>query len=478
MNSIRLSAILIIVVSSIGCANTSTLKEQNKLYDHVVAMDRNGSPIDVTNGNRLINEEFEKGQLQSIVKNVKKFLKENQDGSVMIYVHGAPLFLNYSYDDILKKYRDVQKSGNSWYPIFLRWEGTMHDVYSDHLFRIRQGQDAPIAGVLTAPFYLAADTLGTLAHALPAWAVLLNHIWRTEFPEFDSSGIKQEAKKRQLRENHAGSCENEVCKKVHISKTLNASPKVSPVTLVNGPIDTARLPPQLLLSPIIASFGSAMWTNYRRRARAAIWQTSEYTRERVGRLNGDSPSGALAMLVDAINKINKDVASRPKFILIGHSTGAIVLSELINSKLKEKNDVNFEKIVFLGAAATIDDFNKTIIPYLSSRQKENAKAKAEFYNISLNEYAEGKMSHFGITPSGTMLEWLDNAITKPADHTERVIGKWENMMLAIDTIPEKIRDRIHLKHLPYENGYPLKHETLDDIHKNFHPFKEEHWRVN
>jgi hypothetical protein len=58
------------------------------------------------------------------------------------------------------------------------------------------------------------------------------------------------------------------------------------------------------------------------------------------------------------------------------------------------------------------------------------------------------------------------------------MGKWENVMLAMDTIPEEIRDRVHLKHLPYERGYPQKHEGLDDIHDEFHPFKEEHWKAD
>lgn len=44
-----------------------------------------------------------------------------------------------------------------YYPILVNWESGMLDPYADHLFRIRQGKEAPVLGPLSAPFYLLAD---------------------------------------------------------------------------------------------------------------------------------------------------------------------------------------------------------------------------------------------------------------------------------------------------------------------------------
>ena len=150
----------------------------------------------------------------------------------------------------------------------------------------------------------------------------------------------------------------------------------------------------------------------------------------------------------------------------GDSTGGSDDSK----KVSENAPVLIEKIVFLGAAATFDDFNKAIVPYL----KENSDTN--FYNISLNAYNEAKSSFWGVrTPS--MLEWLDMFIARPADHLDRVMGKWENVMLAMHTIPCEVRGRVHLKHLPSGKGYPRHHRDLDDVSRKFNAFNENDWEV-
>ena len=147
--------------------------------------------------------------------------------------------------------------------------------------------------------------------------------------------------------------------------------------------------------------------------------------------------------------------------------------EYIGSLLSPENKLDgaIDKIVFLGSAATINQFNRTIVPYLQNNQE------TEFYNISLNAYDEAKTSWFGLQTM-SLLEWLDGAVAQPASHTARVMGKWENMMLAMHTIPCGIRKRVHLKHLPSEDGFPRSHSELDEIsYDKFNPFKEEHWEV-
>lgn len=170
---INLLAILALVVS-IGCSGFGPrITAQSTIYNHVVEMDRTGSPMDVTNYNALSDLEFKNGHLTSIVK---KIVNGKDDKGrcppVMIYVHGAPLFKNYSFDDISQMHEDFESSDSGAYPIFLKWNGTMFDAYGDHLFRVRQGQYSPTMGGLTSPLYLAADLGKTVAFAVPSWGDL------------------------------------------------------------------------------------------------------------------------------------------------------------------------------------------------------------------------------------------------------------------------------------------------------------------
>ena len=97
----------------------------------------------------------------------------------------------------------------------------------------------------------------------------------------------------------------------------------------------------------------------------------------------------------------------------------------------------------------------------------------KFFNITLNAQNE-KRSNFlvGIT-TPSLLEWLDISVGEPTHYLDRVIGKWENMMLAVHTIPCNIRDQFHMKQLSKDN--PRKHDELDEW--NVSPFDESRWNV-
>ena len=230
-----------------------------------------------------------------------------------------------------------------------------------------------------------------------------------------------------------------------------------------------------------------MWKNYNRRAQASFRQGKEYEKgTKKLQVDDGTPTGAFAVLLDEIVEKHTGKNGKPDLILIGHSTGTIIISEYIGSLLERhgtkkkdrdsdmlvnKLDGAIDKIVFLGSAATINQFNRTIVPYL-----QNSKG-TKFYNISLNAYDEAKTSWFGLQTM-SLLEWLDGAIAQPASHADRVMGKWENMMLAMHTIPCDVRKQVHLKHLPSEDGFPRSHSELDEIsYGKFNPFKEKHWEV-
>lgn len=230
-----------------------------------------------------------------------------------------------------------------------------------------------------------------------------------------------------------------------------------------------------------------MWKNYHRRAQASVRQGKEYEKETESlKVEDETATGAFAVLLDELIRYLRMNNKKSKIILIGHSTGTIIISEYVGVLLARqgvdvKNDGAavggagnskglIDEIVFLGSAATIGQFNKTIVPYLQNNED------TKFYNISLNGYDEAKTSWYGFQTM-SLLEWLDSAVARPASHAERIMGKWENMMLAMHTIPCEIRNQVHLKHLPSEDGFPRRHSDLDEVLTRFNAFKKEHWEV-
>ena len=490
MNHQTLASVLL-VGSLTGCAGVGIESESDPLYKHVVRMDHDGSPVDLMTGRRIGVDDFKMNQLAQIVKGVKRHLATHSNNpSIMIYVHGAPLFRNLKSREARRKLKELRHLNPNWYPVILAWNGTLAGAYSDHLFRIRQGRRiSALRSSVTWPAHFFSDMLTSIGRAPSTWTVHANHMLQSELPQFDISGEKETAAWNQRLtldfQGKSPETSGECMKKLRVSPVYPRDPKASPATIVNFPLDSARRVPLLAISPLIASFGSSMWTNYNRRAQAAVRQGSEFEKDgAIRKVDDDTPSGALAVLFNEIARI--EIPAKPEFILIGHSTGTIILTELISARLAAAKthaaeqtstpptevtaQETIKKMVFLGAASTLRDFSKTVVPYLK------IDGKTRFYNVSLNGYYEARAT-YGAAVSPSLLEWIDISFARPASHTDRVMGKWENVMLAVHTIPCDLRDRIELKHLPSEEGYPRAHRDLDKPHVNFNPFKEEDWNV-
>ena len=477
-----------------GCANVEKVSKEDELYHHLVRMEREGQARSIDTGETTNINTFENSQLKAIKSKIDA--NENLE-TIVVYVHGAPIFGEIGVKEGRQKMEKIrgseiekskEKTGEQItdenrykvHPIIFHWDGSLGDVYTDHLFRVRSGQNvSKFRGLVTAPAYLVADLVGTVGTALATWNVQINHMAETEYPKLDMSGEKKEAMTRQTEIQHkqskpeTGPCKHDFL----ISGTKPYEPEIS----INTVIDTVRATPILVASPVFASFGRSAWKNYDRRTQLAVRQSREFSKDSdKGDVGDETPTGMFAVLMDEIlGSVSK--SGRPiEIVLIGHSTGTMILSEYLGTlvaRAEKTEEVpgtkgvrgadRIKKIVFLGAAATIGQFSKTVVPFLQRN------GETEFFNITLNAYNERKASYWGIFQNSSLLEWLDNSIAQPSGHLDRVIGKWENIMLAVHTIPCEIRDRVHLKQL--EKDKPEKHGELDDW--NVDPFDKQRWRV-
>ncbi len=159
--------------------------------------------------------------------------------------------------------------------------------------------------------------------------------------------------------------------------------------------------------------------------------------------------GALAVLLREIESRQKSGRLGP-VTLIGHSMGAIVS----NRALAEFPSINYQRVVYLAAAASVIDTHTSVVPYLQ------AHPQTHFHNVCLHpraEELEGSWSQrwWGeFVPRGSLLVWIDDLLNNPRTLQERTMGSFENALLASSLFPPAIQGQMHMTALSV-GPYPI-----------------------
>ena len=331
--------VLALTVTLVGCANLDrAVDKDDELYHHIVRMERDGSPRDISSGQEIHNSTFRNRQLAKIREKI-----QNNDAlkAIVVHVHGAPILGDVSIDDSRKKMLKIRgvptKDGYSVHPIMFNWDGSFGDVYVDRLIRIRNGQEiSALRGFSTSFAYILEDIVGVVGTSLATWGSHINHVAETEYPSIDFSGEQFEAKRRQDVILHGQINSDESCKETFlISNILPNTPESSLGSLAN----VIRASPTIAASPLLASFGRSAWENYDRRTKLAIRKGDEFAKDgKSGNEEDDTPTGIFAVMMDAIlkdingrNQGNEAKRNDINVIMVGHSTGTMILSEYIGT---------------------------------------------------------------------------------------------------------------------------------------------------
>jgi hypothetical protein len=191
-------------------------------------------------------------------------------------------------------------------------------------------------------------------------------------------------------------------------------------------------------------------------------------------------TGALARLLHALNDVAAGGTGEEKGVgipmqmqstlktgqdfevtLIGHSMGTIVLNDFIRDYESYPN-LKITDIVYMAAACSIRDFERSVIPYMRSTKGKDAR----FYNLTLHPLNDAREANaYNLIARGSLLEWIDSFFTTPSTHMDRTLGKWENIIQATHIIPDEMRDRVYIKGFPVGEtniAGPQKHGEFDD----------------
>ncbi len=476
---------------------------------HIVAFQGNGDayPLEMKESGEpgILQYEGIEEQVRSIIKNLQEERRTNPNRKrILLYVHGGLKGIQSSVSEGIHLAELMERIGerqeaepgakpetkkdaavDDYYPILVNWESGMDAAYADHLFRIRQGKEAPVLGPLSAPFYFLAD-LGRAIFRYPVTMGFQLYRGLTPVPvpsqaEVDAFNADFYAPEN-LQQIHLGANK--------ISRFSWPWFKDRATLFFPGII-------RFVTTPLLDMFGKAGWDNMIRRTQTVFRKPTEFVpKERtftgeVGEITQqmagyDSPTldpilkpeesvptGGLSILMEELRNLKKQKGQDDyKITLIGHSMGTIILNELL-SLYSTEQDFQYDEIVYLAAACTIKDFERSVLPYLEQH------STTKFYNLTLHPYGDAREKTFqDVLPRGSLLEWIDDFASNPATFMQLTLGKWNNAIMAWHIIPSEVRNQVTLKGFGIEDPLVNNRPSLEESEKILQNKPQKHGDFN
>lgn len=415
--TVRAAAVLLTALLPVGCS----VHVSARGYEHMLCVDSDGGPavlaIDGDEGDRAQDHE---SHAREIVAAFRTWSAANHSRRIMLIVHGGLVSMRTAVADAEKVMAAMGQDppDEPCFPIFVNWETGIGTSYGDHLFYVRGGRSRPVLAMLTWPFYLVADFGRAVARYPLTLFQQVQNLGAYYFPGEALAvpdGWKDTAR-------------------------LDAS--VDDAGTVALDLAMELLPGVLRLGTTILLDGSGVpaFRDMVRRARVLFVRDEDFDRAK------PSYTGALSVLCDELIRGTRKPDPKtgqqspghevPQVTIVAHSMGTIVANELLRRYghrhfPEVENEpishlIDFDTIVFMGAACTIREFHDTTLSFV--RDHENAR----FYNLCLDPADEADDRYVGgILPHGSLLEWIDHFITDQQTAMDRTLGKWNNVIAAL-----------------------------------------------
>ena len=455
MNTGR-TAIMVTIFFLAACASAPPLVDQEAVH-HMINIDRNGNFVPIVADQRIdlssnegprdraiqaaLDDQEDKpdllqasglaGHWQAMESALRRHAADHGGRvNLLLYLHGGLNTERHSLQRVQERYPRILSESNM-YPVFVNWRSGPIDAYGRHLTRIRQGRNSNSA-LWTSPIYLLSDLLGSVAYAPKSWLDQGKHSW--------DSTIQREPDR----------WDTYLESRYHIIYTGDADADSG---TARGMLWVATSPVKIVTTPFTYTLSKPAWDIMIRRTGTMFDKPSDFKNRPVRHAREQPRTGALALFLDRLIHFQTESGVQLDITLIGHSMGAIICNEIV----RLFPALNITTIVHMASADSIRNFLSNTIRFMEDHPK------TQFYGLFLSPKNEDReTSAWGMTPSGSLLTWIDNSFTTPTTELDRRAGRWSNMRRALHLIPEAVLDRMHFKIFGQGNG-PQEHGAFDDF---------------
>jgi len=412
--------------------------------------------------------------LTALLDNLLEKAPKDEHGKrrILMFFHGGLNTQTGTVERAVKLQEAIAREG--YYPVFINWQSSLFSSYGDHLVNVRQGESWDNWGWILTPFYFAGDVARAVARAPVVWYFQLrndveNHKWITTKEQREANHIAAEL----AREYTAKSGKPAIA--ISYAPEDDRGNWEQAAAAFTGLI---TIPTKAVTSMVIDAFGKSAWDIMLRRTQMLYHTGREFLRsdEVAADYLGDKkrtshikPDGGLSVFMRQFQQVvgKNGGPDAWDITLVGHSMGTIVLNQMI----RDFGDLPFNNIVYMAAATTVGDYEKTVFPYLKNKEK------ARMYHLTLHQKAEVyervdtpipftgvTIPYFDIPPRGSLLVWIDDYLSNPEIPLDRTVGRFDNLMVAIHDTPDDLRGRISIKAFGVGNDRkePQKHGDFTD----------------
>lgn len=344
---------------------------------------------------------------------------------LMLFVHGGLT----STREALAASRELDQRGvfgdRDIRPIYINWNSDLFSSLADDIFWVKAGQRQPI-GAVVFPAVVAWRLAQGAFNALPNWYFqLMDELrWAQKWPG-------------------------------------EARPTFGQM-VVDGGTGLLHAPFSIASTPLFSGFGRGAWEMMSRRI--DMMYSVQKAPRRFGNIGRDEQPGVMRTFLDALSerreKWNDDAGCELRLDFVGHSMGALVGSRL----LREYPDLEFDRIVFMAAASTVEDFVTTVPQYLDRHPD------AAFFSLGLSNIDEGNELTLlsSAFPRGSLLVWVDNffdPILSPEDYR---LGDFMNSPVfrlpasTDDSVCKRVRMVKVAGERADRTGWPRRHGDFND----------------
>ena len=404
------NAILAGVLALVGCTSVRPIDAEFAQYLVPIRADGSLARLRTTTAANAVAsapEPSEQARFAEILGALRAHATTPERKRLLLFIHGG---LNAPDETVLRTQELAPKILEAGYfPIFVTWNSSLQSTYREHLLSVRQGRRwNAVPAAVTAPLVLGTDAMRAVARA--PFAIFRQLAYATDgvgslFVDEDWRDVERRVERGGLVVLDSGSDQRTWLEqqRAGFSRAL-------------------FFPTQLASAGLLDAVGKSAWDMMLRRT------------ELMFHLDSTDPQrlGALARFLDELAAV---LDPEWEVVLIGHSMGTIVL----NRVLTEYDRIDFDRVVYMAAACSVDDYEDAVFPYLLSHPG------TQMYHLTLHHKAEQRETYIAPLLQGSLLVWIDDFLANPLTFRGRTAGRYMNLITAAESTPAPLRSRVHVK---------------------------------